>query len=320
MPAVHGKTEYAPVLQSANRIAMIACVHARQEVLAALLDPPHRTLEPHGEQAERDVLRIEDALHAEAAADVRRDHTDAVLGQPEHLGQAVAREVRHLRARPERQLALGGAPVGDAATSFHRRRRVAIGTKRSLDHHHRAVHGQIDAAVLEAAREQDVARRRVVDERRAVAHGGIGLDRRRQRLVVHVDQRRAVLRRVAVGGHDHGQGLAGVARLRPREDRLVGDDVAGQRRLRPQAAAREGVVGARPDVDDARRGGGAPGGDDAKPRVGVNAADEGDVEHAWQLDVADVAPAAGHEAGVLAPGLPGAERRRRHRTGAQSIA
>ena len=159
-----------------------------------------------------------------------------------------------------------------------------------------------------------------MDERRAVAHGGIGLDRRRQRLVIHVDQRRAVLRRVAVGGHDHGQGLAGVARLRPREDRLVGDDVAGQRRLRPQAAAREGVVGARPDVDDARRGGGAPGGDGAKPRVGVNAADEGDVEHAWQLDVADVAPAAGHEAGVLAPGLPGAERRRRHRTGAQSIA
>ena len=243
-----------------------------------------------------------------------------MLGKAEHTGQPVAREVRHLRSRPERQLDRGGVVVGDTAAALHRRRRVAVGPKRPLDHDHRAVHGQIDAAVLEAAREQDVARCLVVDERRALTRGGIGLHGRRQRLVLHVDERGAVLRRVAVRRDDHRERLTRVARPGPRQDRLLGDDVARQRRQRSQAVAREGLVGARGDVDDARHRRRAPGRDRAEARVGVHAADKRDVEHPRQLDVADVAPVAGDQTRVLAPGLPRAERRRGQRACAQSIA
>ena len=287
---------------------MIAGVGAGQEVLAARLHPLHRTPDAHREQAERHVLRIEDALDAEAAAHVRRDHANGMLGQAEHLGQAVAREVRHLRPGPERQLALGRVPVGNAAASLHRRGGVAVRAKRPLDDDHGAVHREIDAAVLEAAREQHVARRLLVHAGGAVAHGGVGVDGGGQRLIVDVDEHGAVLGGIPVARHDDGHRLAGIARDGPRQDRLSCRHVAGRGGSRGQTMARERLVRTGGDVNDPRRCERARGRDRGERRVGMHAAHERNVQHARQLDVAHVTPASRHQARVLAPGLPSAER------------
>ena len=216
------------------------------------------------------------------------------------------RQVRHLRGRPERELSLGGAPSGDTTPPLERRRRLAIRAKRALDRHGRACQCRVHVAVLEAPGEQHVVGRALVHRRGARARGE-HVDRRRKWLGVDGHERRAVLGHVAIDG-DHGcQRLAAIARRRPREGWLLGLDIARQRGARPQPVAREDGIVARHDGDDAgqrRRSGSVDGAD---PGVSVNAADEGDVQHAGQLDVAHVVALAADEAPVFLPAEARAE-------------
>src|SRR5437867_93085 len=78
----------------------------------------------------------------------------AVLGQLEHLREEMSYEVRHLRAGPQRQLAVGRVPVGDTAAGFHRGRHLAIRPKRALDDDPRLRQGRVDVAALEATGEE----------------------------------------------------------------------------------------------------------------------------------------------------------------------
>jgi hypothetical protein len=74
-------------------------VRGRQEILAAIADPFHRTPEPPGHDAGGDLLGIERGLGAEAAAHVGRDHADEVFGNVEQIGQDVADEAGALGRR-----------------------------------------------------------------------------------------------------------------------------------------------------------------------------------------------------------------------------
>ena len=51
------------------------------QVLAAVLDPFHRAAELARRERDQEILRIELAAHAEAAADVVLDHGDGVFGK-----------------------------------------------------------------------------------------------------------------------------------------------------------------------------------------------------------------------------------------------
>ena len=162
--------------------------------------------EAHGQQAEHDVLGIDDGLDAEAAADVGGDDPHAVLGQPQHLAEAVAREVRNLRARVQRELLLGGVPLRDAAAALERRRRLAVGAKRALDHHGRRRKRRLHVAVVEAAREEHVVGRLVVHD----------APRRRARQPTSTDGGQ----RLVVDGHEPGRVLGQRSgRRRPRRRR-----------------------------------------------------------------------------------------------------
>ena len=280
---------------------MIARVGRGLHRLAPLLHPLHGAAELARQQAQRDLLGIEDGLHAEAAADVGRDHAHAALGQLEELGQQMAREMRHLRARPQRQLVLGGVPVGDAAAALEGRRALAVGAERARDHRRRPGQGGVHVTGVEAAREEEIAGGRLVHQRRALAGGGEHIDDGRPGIVVHAEPGGGVFGGVAIGG-DHGRDrLAHVAHERPRQ----------QRRARADAVAGHELVAAGGDGRHAlgaqRRAGVDPG----ETRVSVDAAHERHVQQARQLDVAHVAPAPGEQARVLPPAHRGAERRRR---------
>ena len=147
--------------------------------------------------------------------------------------------------------------------------------------------------------------------RRALAGGGEHIDDGRPGIVVHAEPGGGVFGGVAIGG-DHGRDrLAHVAHERPRQHRLLGLDVARQRRARADAVAGHELVAAGGDGRHAlgaqRRAGVDPG----ETRVSVDAAHERHVQQARQLDVAHVAPAPGEQARVLPPAHRGAERRRR---------
>jgi len=215
----------------------------------------------------------------------------AVFRQTEELGEQMARQVRDLRARPEGELALRRIPVRDAGASLERRRALAIRPERALDDGGRAPQRTLHVAVLEAAREEPVAAHAVVHGRRAVARRGQDVDRRRSRIVVHADAGSGVLDEIAVDADDGNQRFSDVARRRPRQDRLLRLDVAGERRPRPHPMARHLWVGTRQDAHDAGRGGGGRRVDGPKARVGVHAAHERHVKQSRQLDVAGIATA-----------------------------
>jgi hypothetical protein len=244
---------------------------------------------------------IDDRLHAEPAADVLRHDAHAVLGQAQQPGQEVARQVRHLRPGPERELALGGVPVGHAAASLQRRGGQAVRAERALDDGCGFRQGRLDVPLLEATGEQDVAGGVRVHLWCAGPCRRPHVHRRRPRLVVDADQRGGVLGRVAVRRHDRRERLAAVPYVGPGQERLLGLDVIRQGRAGAHAAAGDRRIPTRQDVDDGRMGPGLPGVETAQAGVRVRAAHEGHVEQARQLHVADVAAAAREQAAILAP-------------------
>ena len=157
----------------------------------------------------------------------------------------------------------------------------------------------VDVARLELDVREVVVAQLLVQDGRARRERGLGVEHRRQRLVLDVDQLGRVLGERARARDDGGDGLADEAHaverehvpraglgLRPRRD--------GRRERRQVAQVlaaddeRDAVERARPRAVDR---------DD--PRVRVRAAAEGDVQRARRLDVVEVDAAAREEAGIL---------------------
>ena len=77
---------------------VLAAIGAGREMLAAVLDPAHRMAATHRQPRQADFFRQQDALVAEAAADVGRNDADLALLHAEAFGKAAAHDMRHLRA------------------------------------------------------------------------------------------------------------------------------------------------------------------------------------------------------------------------------
>jgi hypothetical protein len=110
-----------------------------------------------------------------------------------------------------------------------------------------AARAGLDVTGVEAAREEEVAGQGLVHERRARPYGVHHVYDRGPRFVVHAHARGGVLGRVPVRRDHRGDRLAHVSDERPREDRLLGLDVAWQGRARAHAMAGDGVVAAGDD-------------------------------------------------------------------------
>ena len=218
-------------------VAVVAGVGGREQVLGPVLDPLHRDPghRPR-DQAERDVLGIEHRLDTEPAADVRRDHPDVALGQLQQLGDHVADEVRHLGAVPERQPAVCRLPQRDACAALHRVAAVPVGHQLPLDDERGAGQGGLDVTGAERPLQQHVVRRVVVQSGRGF---GPGADRRRQGVVVGLDQLDAVLGPVAVRARRRRP------RARPRSGPSRAPEPAGRSRRRTAGPTSPGAGRAR---------------------------------------------------------------------------
>ena len=279
---------------------VIARVGRGHQPFPPLLHPLHGPAQPHGQETEGNIFRIEDGLDAEAAADIGRDHPDAILGETEDLGQTMTGQMRYLGARPERELPLARAPLGDSPPPLERCRRLAIRAERALDHHGGFRQCLLHLAALEAAREEDIVGGAGVHDRAAPRADHVY--RRRQRFSVHDHEGGGVLGSIPVCRHDGGHRLAGETRLGPGEHRLLGLDIARERRPGADPVPGDIGIGARGDGDHARPRRGRPRVHAPDPRMSVHAPHEGHVEHPRQLHVADVAPLPGHEPAVFLPG------------------
>src|SRR5580704_7011437 len=90
-----------------NIASDIARVGDRKQMLAAVLDPFHRSVELPGRERNQEILRKELPANAETSAGVSFDHLDLFFGQIKHAGQNLAIRERHLDRAPRLQTAFG---------------------------------------------------------------------------------------------------------------------------------------------------------------------------------------------------------------------
>jgi hypothetical protein len=289
---------------------LAAPVGHRDEVLRAGLDPAHRPPERARHADRHRVLGQHAGLAAEAAADVRGDHADALGVEAEDLRRLAAEAVRHLGGDPDGQLVVAAL----VAARQHRDRVALQGEHRHplVDHPGadddlgvgQRVLGVLGCAALacgEVVAALELRGGPVVERGLHVGDGG-------QRVVVHLHQLDGVDRGGLRLPDDHGHGLAHEA-----------DAVGGQRRARQLRVEHEQAVvsgqvevGGRVDGDDARRRGGRGGVDPGDPAVGQRGADEGEVQQAGQREVADVGARPGDQVAVLHAADGGTQDRSRH--------
>ncbi len=271
----------------------------RGQVLGAVLDPLDGDA-GHDRAGDRThVPRIHRHLVPEAAADVGAHDPDHVLGEPGDLRVHGAMRVRRLVAVVDVELPGLRVEVGDHAACLERRRVAAgiddVARDDDVGLGEGAVRRLLVSGLPQRAREVvDLPGLVVADQRRIGIERLAGVDDRRQRLVVDVDQFERVVGRVLVG-RDHERDLL------PLEPDLVARE-HGLRVVRDRRHPRE------PERLEVLRG--DDGGDvrvSERPRrvdrpdarVRVRAAQHGPVDHSREPDVVEVAPLAADEARVL---------------------
>ena len=239
-------------------------------------------------------VRVAEDLGAEGAADVRADAPDLVLRDAGHeRGQQQPLDVRRLAGHPDRVLVGARVVPADVAPDLHRVGDQPLVDDPLADRDLGIGEGGVGARlVAHVPLEHDVVGRVLVELRRAGLGRLLGIDHRRQRLPVDLDQLQRVDRLGRRLGHDGGHALAGpldvVRRKGPRGVDVVGDPAgAAGRPGHGQRVVRD--VRADDDRDDTGRRLGRGDVDRTDVRVGVGTAEDGHVDHPRQLDVVEVA-------------------------------
>ena len=293
--------EHAAVVahRGADPVDLLARVHARLQVLAAVADPLDRGLHPARQVGDEDVLGVQQRLLAEAAADVGRDDPDVVLGDPQEPRRRRAEQVRRLVAVVDHELVAELVVRGRDGAGLHAHGGVALRGELEVDGEVGLLERGVGIAGHAVEPHVDVVGRTLVHHGGALFHRLVDRRHRGQGLVLDPDLVGAVLGRVPVLGYDGDDRLAHEAALLGEEDLL--------RRLLVGAVA--AVCGDRVDLAHevlGREDGDHPGDlhdpldvDGDEVRVGVRAARERDVQRAGDGDVVGVVPAPGEIARVL---------------------
>ena len=169
---------------------LVALLHGGEEMLAPVLDPFDRPVQPQCGRGQHHLLRVHHELGAEAAADVGRHHAHLVLVAPQQRHQKGPHLVGELRRRPEGQTVLVDVIGRERATPFDRVRAAAV----LLEVHAGAMGGtgkrtrHVAIGLLEL--DHHVATLAPERERRAGRDRGATVGDRRQRLVINGNQAR----------------------------------------------------------------------------------------------------------------------------------
>ena len=238
---VRAEVDHEPVAQGHDHavaadpdlhlVILLPRMVGRHQMLMTVLDPLHRTAQAHRRPRHHEVLGIELAAYAEAAAHLELDEVDQVLGMAEQVGENPAVEVRHLRHAPEREHARPGVVAGGEAARLHRHAGVTLDGEPLSD---APLGGRERARRVTGARHQtfdDVATGRRMKNRHARIARTARVGDDRQRLPVDLDQLERVLCEIAARGDNEDDRLADVT-----------DDPGGERRLQARGRADPGAL------------------------------------------------------------------------------
>ena len=259
--------------------------------------------------ADQDVLAVEAALAAEASAHVRRDDPDAVLGEPQRVGQVDPGPVRSLGREPYGELVPGRLGIRQHTPCLHRH-----------GHHPGALHVQAADMVRFGERLVDVASLSLhgiavvgaelfVGQRRAVFQGGLGVGDNGEGFISHLNGRGRVLGHGAALRHHRRYGRPHRVDRAPGQHRMIRHVHA--RRHHGCLESQAPDVVAREHAFHAGHGRGFGCIDGQEPGVGVRAPVNRHVQDARQLHVVHVASLAGEQGRVLDPPDGSADKVRR---------
>ena len=187
---------------------LVARMGGAHQMFAALLDPAHRATEPMSEKRDQQILGIDVALAAEAAADIERDAAHPRLRQAEQRGGLAPYPMHDLGRGPDRR-GVGARIVGaDDAAAFHRHRGVAVVIEAPLQAMRRARHRAIGIATADRKFSDQIGLQAVVHDRTVRPPRRLGIDHRRQFFQVPSDELGRVFGMVAAFRGDDRDCLA----------------------------------------------------------------------------------------------------------------
>ena len=269
--------------------AMVAGMDVGGEALQPVGDELDRPFQQLGEGGGRHLVGIDVDLDAERSADILGDDAHLMLGEIQMLGEDVLHHVGRLRPLIDGQPLLAGIEVGEDRARLERHAGVAAEDENLLDDLVRFLESPVHLADIEDTLESEVVAELGMDDRRFRVERRLRIGDDRELLIVDDEQFGGVFGKRPRLGDDRRHGLAlpagavdGDCVLRRRFQPLQMRQDADPRRadfrdLRP-----------RDDGDDARRGPCRLAIDAGDPRVGMRRADEDDMPHARQDEVADI--------------------------------
>ena len=118
----------------ARRDLMVAHMDVGQKRLQAIRQELHRPADHLADGRDRHLLGIDVDLESEAAADVRRDDTDLVLGNSELAAEHALHLMGRLVRMIDRQSLAAGIVVGDQTARLERKPGLPVKMERVLEH------------------------------------------------------------------------------------------------------------------------------------------------------------------------------------------
>ena len=270
-----------------------------EQMLAPILDPLHRPAAEARRERDQEVLRIELAARAEAAADVVLHHADGAFRQTEMFCQHAPVEERDLGGAVDGQLTARRIPFRQQPARLHRDGAVALDREALAANVCRAVESGIGIAAQAGEGEREIAACGL-EQSDVVAPGGRAVDDRGERLDVERDGVERILGGAgAFRQHDRDR-LPDIADLAVCDDRLF-EPLEFRRGFLPQRNPRDrrADVGCGDDGVDAGARAGSPGLDAADAPVRDRAAQDHGVQKIIAGEVVDELAATAQEAKVL---------------------
>ena len=232
-----------------------ATVVIGQEGLRPAVGPLHGPAQRARRVHDADIFGKDRALHAERAAHVGGDEAHLVCGHVHHLGCVCARAHHALRRRPEGEALLRCVELRHRRARLHGVDDDAAVDEVKAGHMGRArERGGHLLAVAEVVIKRHVARRFLVERRRAGLHRVGHGDHRRQGVDVEPHGFRGLLRLIDGFRDDAGHGIADEAHPVVSESEALGLDDVG-----PAAALQRHAVGHRPAAGGGKISGGVEG-------------------------------------------------------------
>jgi hypothetical protein len=293
---------------------LVALRGGGDEVLGAVLDPFDWTVQQHRSRRHRHFFGMEHRLGAEPAADIGSDHPHLVFGEPQRPHQHRLGAMGHLGAVPHRERRLGGIEPGHHRTRLDRVAAAFVEMEPLGNAMGRAGKGGVDVAVPNRGAGDEIVRAIEPRPRRACRNCREGIDHRRHRVDVELDQARGILRDAAAHRHHHRHGFAHMADLAL--GKPCGIDIEADRRRRQRQRnaiaghqrPQVGIGEHRVDAGERPRRGSV---DAPQQAVGDRTAREGGVEHAGNGDIVDETPGAAQQLVILQPHDAAPEKSRR---------